>query len=246
MSDVLDEAVRLLGALRFTTERGATARGTGVHVVVDPEWDAGGRCFCVSLLCVAPAVDRPGWAAMPLLLERVQAFVPPAAAAVAGTSAGGVVPASGPARAPQPARAAVQGEVAAAAPLAIATRLDRRGHATLRAVPPGEYRLIAGASWVQARAPLSLPRVLVSADRRLTVSLRSDTAAQVEITVETAGLPARATARFHFFARDDRVLLQDELDLARSGRWRGRVDLDAVGGFACQLLGDADRPGATI
>jgi hypothetical protein len=238
MSTVVDEAVRLLGTLRLTTERGASARGAGVHVVIDPEWHEDTQCFHVSLVCHALAVDRPGWAGMPVLFERVEAFELPVAVATAmraGTSAA--------APALQPARAFAKPP----AQLAIAARLDERGHAVVRDVPPGEYRLVAGASWLHAHGPLLLPLTLASADGRLTVALQSAAQGQIDVKVAVADDASHAaSAKLVFFDHAGRMLLGEEIDLARSVHWQRPLDLAAVGSFTCQLLRDADRRGATL
>jgi hypothetical protein len=259
---VIDEAVRLLCGLPLATERGASARGERVHVIVDPQWDEAARSYRVAVLCHAPAVDDPGWNGLPVLLERTHAHAVPAAA---GDTA--VVPASGPGggagAVPTAPAAAARTMAPAAAPLALRALgpagvalvacLDARGFAEVPGVPAGEYRLLAGAAWVRIRGPIVLPAKGSTADGRLTVSLRQQADA-VGLQVDYLHVQRpRVTARFSFFDRGGRELRGGELALhvppgggPATGRWEGDVALDAVDGFTCQVVRDDDRPGATI
>ena len=259
MSGVIDEAVRLLSSLTLTTERGASARGARVHVIVDPEWDESAQCFHVSLLCHAPAIGQPDWRGLPVLFEQLGALAVPAfAGATLASSRSANVAVNGASgrqtttsiRAPRAIRAAqpTVNEVVAI------TWLDARGHAVLRDLPGGEYRLVAAALWVEHRGPVVVPMKLTSADRRLTVSMEPDSPGRVRVTAEVADATlATATARCSFLDRDNRVVQGGTIELApttsgesHAGRWEGRVALEATGGFTCQVLRNDDQPGATI
>jgi hypothetical protein len=260
---VIDEAARLLCGLPLATERGASARGERVHVIVDPQWDEAAGSYRVAVLCHAPAVDDPGWSGLPVLLERKRAQPVPAAPGTVETIVPAAAPFGSAGAVPAAPRAAARAMAPAAAPqaarvtepvrLALVARLDARGFAEVPGVPAGEYRLLAGAAWVQLRGPIVLPAKGSTADGRLTVSLQRRAAA-VGLQVDYLHVQRpRVTARFSFFDRDGRELHGGEVGLQvppgggpATGRWEGDVALDGVDGFACQIVRDDDRPGATI
>ena len=259
MSGVIDEAVRLLSSLTLTTERGVSVRGERVHVIVDPEWDESTQRFNVSLLCHAPAIGQPDWRGLPVLFEQLGAFAAPvfARATLASSStANATFNGRGGRQTTTSTRAtsAVSAAQSTRSEVIAIARLDQRGHAVLRDLPAGEYRLVAAALWVEHRGPVVVPMKLTSADRRLTVSMEPDSPGRVRVTAEVADATlATATARCSFLDRDNRVVQGGTIELApttsgesHAGRWEGRVALEATGGFTCQVLRNDDQPGATI
>jgi hypothetical protein len=219
--EVIEEAARLLRQMRFSANRGATAKGRYVTVNIDPRWNTDHQTIAVLITCYALGHRRVDWEGLPV-------FVRPESSGEFGWIQ--FLNARGQAILPR----LLQGDYR----LSTSLQYGRSNEPVpLSKHAPG---LAAAPDAVETAVQLE-PHVYESADGRMRATVRQTRAGTTEVAFETNDESlAGATVRFAFVQESGKVELNAEVKLESVGGeqrlwenyWEGVVKLSEP----CELV----------